>query len=573
MTLGITSIAPTHENDKVWKVDEYASAPLTDTGARYYLYAVVPRVIEGGIDEERNRGRFLLSETAIEMEAEAENYHLLAGVLNKEMQDGRSFVPLYGFTEILPGRITTDKIVSANGGTYFDLANNEIGGVIKFLTDTNDYMTLIEGGKIRSQFLDVHDVTAKRLVVGDENGKHVLIEPNEVTGEGTLKMFDGNGSECVAIEGNEYTSVTDFFSTKQAGNFPHRYRTKHEDGGETGENYGKGSFSAFTNSYTIRITKPVYSEAMTEVSVSGAVIATAESYAWRSDQSPIKINRTSEVEFSLAVDTYADEELTAFADSSVLLYNKVKADANMTHTEKKAGGVEFHDGETQTTESVKFIDTKARVGSGYHVVVLRVNTKGSNTQSVTKQTFAWGTKAGEGCDDITASYSNDFYQTRIFANGIVMGSGLDNHLAVIRNGNRMNMVARSGNIGLMVSGNAIKTQWKGESWISMPMLIFNGDYEFKNSKYVAKSGFLSFDGNAPEANKAEKGAVKLQYPQNWYDKLGDIGTSRLIVNVNGNSTTIDARVLVMDYTGISICLSDDDSLNDASFHITIYYIA
>jgi hypothetical protein len=32
---------------------------------------------------------------------------------------------MYGFTEILPGQITTDKIVSGDGNSYFDLVNNK----------------------------------------------------------------------------------------------------------------------------------------------------------------------------------------------------------------------------------------------------------------------------------------------------------------------------------------------------------------------------------------------------------------------------------------------------------------
>lgn len=73
-----------------------------------------------------------LSPKAIGMDDVAGFYHLLVGLLNSEYDGERSFVTLYGFTEILPGRITTDKIVSADGTTYFDLANSVIGGRIKF---------------------------------------------------------------------------------------------------------------------------------------------------------------------------------------------------------------------------------------------------------------------------------------------------------------------------------------------------------------------------------------------------------------------------------------------------------
>lgn len=38
-------------------------------------------------------------------EAEEGNYYLLMGVLNSEFDGKRSFVELYGYTEILPGRV------------------------------------------------------------------------------------------------------------------------------------------------------------------------------------------------------------------------------------------------------------------------------------------------------------------------------------------------------------------------------------------------------------------------------------------------------------------------------------
>lgn len=77
-------------------------------------------------------GEFLLSETAIDMDAVSGYYYLLVGILNSEYDGARSYVSLYGFTEILPARITTDRIVSTDGKTFFDLAAGKIGGFIDF---------------------------------------------------------------------------------------------------------------------------------------------------------------------------------------------------------------------------------------------------------------------------------------------------------------------------------------------------------------------------------------------------------------------------------------------------------
>jgi len=143
MTLGITSLKKTHAANeyKYWDMTAYTS-PALDPDKAYYLYA---RCAKSG-----STGTFLLSEMAIGMESIANYYHFLVGILNSEQSGDRSFATVYGFSEILPGRITTDRIVSQDGKTYFDLLNGIIGGRIKFLssgseTDLEDWAEDIAG--------------------------------------------------------------------------------------------------------------------------------------------------------------------------------------------------------------------------------------------------------------------------------------------------------------------------------------------------------------------------------------------------------------------------------------------
>lgn len=129
MTLGIGTISSSHADSeyKVWEMSEYLSPYLDNGEKKYYLYAKVSRT------DTTAKSDFLLSDRAIKMTDVAGYYHLLVGILNSEYDGERSYVSLYGFSEILPGRITTDKIVSSDGKTYFDLLLGEIGGNIKFI--------------------------------------------------------------------------------------------------------------------------------------------------------------------------------------------------------------------------------------------------------------------------------------------------------------------------------------------------------------------------------------------------------------------------------------------------------
>ncbi|MDD4690076.1 MAG: hypothetical protein PHE51_10065 [Eubacteriales bacterium] len=128
MTLGVNEIKASHKASdyKYWDMSAYES-PTLEPDKSYYLYAKC--------STSQNTGQFLLSESAIKMNAVPNYYHFLVGILNSEFDEVRSYVQMYGFTEILPGRITTDKIVSADGKTYIDLVNSIIGGKIRFLSN------------------------------------------------------------------------------------------------------------------------------------------------------------------------------------------------------------------------------------------------------------------------------------------------------------------------------------------------------------------------------------------------------------------------------------------------------
>ena len=118
MTLGIRSITVDggHASNeyRFWTVPAFESPVLSESQKAYYVYVKVSRTQETGV--------FYMSESAKKMDAEADSYYLLMGILNSEMDGSRSYVSLYGFSEILPGRITTDVIRDSAGNLIIDLA-------------------------------------------------------------------------------------------------------------------------------------------------------------------------------------------------------------------------------------------------------------------------------------------------------------------------------------------------------------------------------------------------------------------------------------------------------------------
>ena len=117
MTIGIDTLSSGHKASeyKFWDIEKYTSPTLTET-VGYYLYVKA--------NKNGTTGSYVLSKNAIKLEGVEGYYHFLVGILNSEFEEDRSFVELFGFTEILPGRITTDRIVSSDGLNFMDFVNN-----------------------------------------------------------------------------------------------------------------------------------------------------------------------------------------------------------------------------------------------------------------------------------------------------------------------------------------------------------------------------------------------------------------------------------------------------------------
>ena len=103
----------------------------------YYIYAKCSK--------KDNSGSIIFSQTQIKTNEDVNYYHFFIGVLNSVDSElkARSLALTYGFTMINGRFIKTGRIESADGTTYFDLDNSEIGGKICF-TKNGEKKTLEE---------------------------------------------------------------------------------------------------------------------------------------------------------------------------------------------------------------------------------------------------------------------------------------------------------------------------------------------------------------------------------------------------------------------------------------------
>ncbi|EJW96632.1 hypothetical protein EVA_15261, partial [gut metagenome] len=174
LTLGIkdiTSDRTAAANYKKWSLPLYVSPVLTDKKKKYYLYAKCSTTTE--------TGEYLLSESAHKMQEEM-HYFFLIGILNSEYEEERSFATMYGFTEILPGRITTDRVVTPDATSFFDLVANafKLGDTLSFNVD-GDKKLRLKGTLIQSN-------SGQESLIGCYRGKY---EPNATYYEGDEVTF------------------------------------------------------------------------------------------------------------------------------------------------------------------------------------------------------------------------------------------------------------------------------------------------------------------------------------------------------------------------------------------------
>jgi hypothetical protein len=203
MTLGITTLSSTHAVNeyKFWSLPAYSSAALAEGEKKYYLYAKVSKSATTGV--------FLLSETAIAMEGVAGYYHLLMGALNSEYDGERSYASLYGFSEVLPGQLTTNKVVSSDGRNYIDFLNNaaRIGNANTYIdfNSAGDGVLRLKGSLVQSSSGSEFPVGCYR---GVYNSSYTYYKGDEVTWNGTTYLYINNtATSNVAPSNTTYWTV------------------------------------------------------------------------------------------------------------------------------------------------------------------------------------------------------------------------------------------------------------------------------------------------------------------------------------------------------------------------------
>lgn len=113
------------EQPRMWAIAQVITT-LSEDGSAYYIFA--------RCNKTDNAATIVFSKTPIRVEEYTNMYHFWIGVVNSvdATLQARSIALSYGFSMINGRFIKTGRVESADGSTYFDLDNGEIGGSINF---------------------------------------------------------------------------------------------------------------------------------------------------------------------------------------------------------------------------------------------------------------------------------------------------------------------------------------------------------------------------------------------------------------------------------------------------------
>lgn len=167
------------KTQKRWDVSKYTSGSITDSAPRFLYLAC---------EKEGKHAYFTITKEAMPLEKQDVYYLLAALISGPDGFGNRSVQPTYGYTEITPGTLRTDKIVSADGLTYFDLENGEIGGRIRFKETEADVEAKSEQAEAQSNLipngcLGKRSAEGWRAIRREDNNEYAAINEPKYEGE------------------------------------------------------------------------------------------------------------------------------------------------------------------------------------------------------------------------------------------------------------------------------------------------------------------------------------------------------------------------------------------------------
>lgn len=164
----------------------------------YYLYA--------RCEKDGASGTIVLDTQALRYDQQEGFYYFSIGILSRVEEGFRRICLTYGSSTINGREITTGRIASSDGATYFDLDRGQIGGRIVFSdhSSTEAGETILEGGKLNTRLIDTDRLVARHIEASDGHIADFTIQGKEIVGrDGTIVLQNDILSSLSALLSGE----------------------------------------------------------------------------------------------------------------------------------------------------------------------------------------------------------------------------------------------------------------------------------------------------------------------------------------------------------------------------------
>ena len=193
----LTHLGLDREQIKRWTLLPGQVNGLEDQTA-YYLYA--------RCEKEGTSGTIVLDTQALRYDQQEGFYYFSIGILSRVEEGFRRICLTYGSSTINGREITTGRIASSDGTTYFDLDRGQIGGRIVFSdhSSTEAGETILEGGMLNTRLIDTDRLVARHIEASDGHIADFTIQGKEIVGrDGTIVLQNDILSSLSALLSGE----------------------------------------------------------------------------------------------------------------------------------------------------------------------------------------------------------------------------------------------------------------------------------------------------------------------------------------------------------------------------------
>jgi hypothetical protein len=173
--------------DRTWSVVGSSFTVTDGDAAIYYCYLRCP------VNVALTSGYIIFTQNQYKTKGTDGYYWFLVGTLGSVYNNRREFYTSYGFSFINGNNITTGKVQSHNGSTYFDLDNNEIVGRIIFRDGVvSGYVSIVNEEGDERAWLNGASTPEDDIVFGVGGTKEENNPPFKVYEDGEMHAANDN---------------------------------------------------------------------------------------------------------------------------------------------------------------------------------------------------------------------------------------------------------------------------------------------------------------------------------------------------------------------------------------------